>query len=376
MAERQVEMEAAEAADEGRQQRRRQATSQGEAAEGKAGGKAAKAGGKAAAGDPEFDTEQIVRGMRAFFGKMSGPEGAELPTGSGKGAGLPEGIQQALGDMSRFMADLAKSDSEGDEEDDEDEEDDYYDDYGEGTQLESDQSPQPSALCPHAFSHCLTFVWSAFQLPPEQVFDAAADDDDDTGSTEKSGPPHAALEDYNGPDFRRLLQALSSESAALASQGVGEEGRQGKMDVSERGASELEIERTEDQQFDFEYEAAMRRELRGSTLAQSFEQVAQPAANDEARPKKYQQAEAGDRDSDDKDDSAEGGMAAVDVDVNLVKSLLQSYSAQQGLPGPASTLLGAMGVDLPDDKDVPGVRKSGSKDATSTRQKLKTTKKR
>ncbi|WVZ12543.1 hypothetical protein V8G54_017073 [Vigna mungo] len=34
----------------------------------------------------------------------------------------------------------------------------------------------------------------------------------------------------------------------------------------------------------------------------------------------------------------------VDVDVNLVKSILDSLSSQQGLPGPASNLLGLMGV--------------------------------
>jgi len=39
----------------------------------------------------------------------------------------------------------------------------------------------------------------------------------------------------------------------------------------------------------------------------------------------------------------------VDVDVNLVKSLLDSFSSQQGLPGPASNLLGLMGVQLPQD---------------------------
>jgi len=39
------------------------------------------------------------------------------------------------------------------------------------------------------------------------------------------------------------------------------------------------------------------------------------------------------------------------VDVNLVKSFLDSFSSQQGLPGPASNLLGLMGVQLPrDDK--------------------------
>ena len=39
----------------------------------------------------------------------------------------------------------------------------------------------------------------------------------------------------------------------------------------------------------------------------------------------------------------------VDIDVNLVQSLLDSFSSQQGLPGPASNLLGLMGFQLPDD---------------------------
>lgn len=39
----------------------------------------------------------------------------------------------------------------------------------------------------------------------------------------------------------------------------------------------------------------------------------------------------------------------VDVDINLVQNLLDSFSTQQGLPGPASNLLGLMGLKLPDD---------------------------
>ena len=38
----------------------------------------------------------------------------------------------------------------------------------------------------------------------------------------------------------------------------------------------------------------------------------------------------------------------VDVDFNLVKNMLASYSSQAGLPGPASNLFGLMGVQLPD----------------------------
>lgn len=40
-------------------------------------------------------------------------------------------------------------------------------------------------------------------------------------------------------------------------------------------------------------------------------------------------------------------MAPVDVDLNLVENFLNSYSSQQGLPGPASNLLGLMGVKVP-----------------------------
>jgi hypothetical protein len=39
---------------------------------------------------------------------------------------------------------------------------------------------------------------------------------------------------------------------------------------------------------------------------------------------------------------------ASDLDVNLVQNLLASYSAQGGLPGPISNLLGVMGMQLPD----------------------------
>jgi hypothetical protein len=43
------------------------------------------------------------------------------------------------------------------------------------------------------------------------------------------------------------------------------------------------------------------------------------------------------------------------VDFNLVKNMLASYSSQAGLAGPASNLLGLMGVQLP---DAPGTEAS------------------
>ena len=55
------------------------------------------------------------------------------------------------------------------------------------------------------------------------------------------------------------------------------------------------------------------------------------------------------------DGAADGGEAEelkpVDLDLILVKNLLESYSSQHGLAGPASNLLGSMGLQLPDDED-------------------------
>lgn len=45
----------------------------------------------------------------------------------------------------------------------------------------------------------------------------------------------------------------------------------------------------------------------------------------------------------------DGDFSPVDVDFNLVKNFLDSFSSQQGLPGPASNLLGLMGVQFPQD---------------------------
>lgn len=46
--------------------------------------------------------------------------------------------------------------------------------------------------------------------------------------------------------------------------------------------------------------------------------------------------------------------APVDVDFNLVKNLLDSFSSQQGNPGPASNLLGLLGLQLPQDANSKG----------------------
>ena len=51
------------------------------------------------------------------------------------------------------------------------------------------------------------------------------------------------------------------------------------------------------------------------------------------------------------DHSAAGEDRPVEVDVNLLKNIMESYSSQYGLAGPASNILHSLGVHLPQDED-------------------------
>ena len=52
-------------------------------------------------------------------------------------------------------------------------------------------------------------------------------------------------------------------------------------------------------------------------------------------------------DIDDEDDD----FRPVNVDLNMVKNLMESYNSQQGTAGPTSNILGSMGMRLPRDAD-------------------------
>jgi hypothetical protein len=45
-------------------------------------------------------------------------------------------------------------------------------------------------------------------------------------------------------------------------------------------------------------------------------------------------------------------LTPVDVDFNLIKSLVASFAAQGGLPGPASNLAGLLGLQLPTEVEL------------------------
>ncbi|KAL1481054.1 hypothetical protein MTO96_050510 [Rhipicephalus appendiculatus] len=57
-------------------------------------------------------------------------------------------------------------------------------------------------------------------------------------------------------------------------------------------------------------------------------------------------------DSDDDEQAAGGdGYRPIDVNLTALKNILESYSSQEGLPGPAGNLLSAMGISVPRNED-------------------------
>ncbi|XP_044470707.1 protein ecdysoneless homolog [Mangifera indica] len=118
-----------------------------------------------------------------------------------------------------------------------------------------------------------------------------------------------------------------------------DEGSSSDMDFDEsQDGSDMADEDNDgaEDSFMHSYSDAMNNELKKTTLKKSFIH-----ANEESSKK----IEGTSNEAEDMEEE----FTPVDVDVNLVKNLLDSFSSQQGLPGPASNLLGLMGVKLPQD---------------------------
>ena len=85
--------------------------------------------------------------------------------------------------------------------------------------------------------------------------------------------------------------------------------------------------------FHAQYAAVLQQQLRETALGEDF------ARSGEEMRDAAQQPPAAD-------------LAPLDVDLNLVQSLLASYAAQGGHPGPASNLLSMLGLGMPDTADL------------------------
>ncbi|XP_063262256.1 protein ecdysoneless homolog [Prinia subflava] len=97
------------------------------------------------------------------------------------------------------------------------------------------------------------------------------------------------------------------------------------------------------------YMNEMDRELAQTNVGKSFTTQKRGASSDEAATCESAGPDPGAEDAE---------LAPVDVDMNLVANLLESYSAQAGLAGPTSNILQSMGVNLPENTDPTG---SGSR---------------
>ncbi|XP_078055505.1 protein ecdysoneless homolog isoform X2 [Mustelus asterias] len=146
-----------------------------------------------------------------------------------------------------------------------------------------------------------------------------------------------------------LERILGVESDELDSDDVDEEedydlldseadsDKEGKLEGDMSAAKALENIR--------DYMEQMDQELAGTHIGKSFTKLTEEVGSDE--PNVTTEAE-GESESD-----SEGNLKIlpVDVDLNLVENLLESYSSQAGLAGPASNILQSMGIRLPDNQD-------------------------
>ncbi len=120
-----------------------------------------------------------------------------------------------------------------------------------------------------------------------------------------------------------------------------------------------EEEKEDDEQYFREsYDAVLAQQLKDTSLSHTFT-TAETILNAQERGKEGKGPRAGAgaaRDASDKNKNNEEegeeeddiSLLPVDVDANLVASLLASYQEQAGLPGPASNLAGLLGINLPD----------------------------
>ena len=91
------------------------------------------------------------------------------------------------------------------------------------------------------------------------------------------------------------------------------------------------------------YSGALEDQLRDTRMAESFDRMLAGSSSKGGDSKHAA------------DGGTNGALEPVDLDMNLVRSLLKSVSAQQGLAGPAGNLAGLLGIDIPlglDDKDI------------------------
>eukprot|EP00252_Welwitschia_mirabilis_P018578 TRINITY_DN4124_c0_g1_i1.p1 TRINITY_DN4124_c0_g1~~TRINITY_DN4124_c0_g1_i1.p1 ORF type:complete len:699 (+),score=124.85 TRINITY_DN4124_c0_g1_i1:163-2259(+) len=141
------------------------------------------------------------------------------------------------------------------------------------------------------------------------------------------------IDEKTAHDHNESMDSSDSSSSDMDydENGSVDDAREQATEVDEMDCTGKDLEGTSDG-FMGAYNEALKDQIRNTTLAKSFLHAEECSSECKA-----QQSV--------KDEE----LTPIDVDFNLVQSLIDSFSSQQGLPGPASNLLGLMRLDLPDD---------------------------
>jgi hypothetical protein len=242
--------------------------------------------------DPGFDPADVAARVKAFVDKVSSFEGATVAAGAGAGAQAP--------------AAPAPSDAS------------------------SRAPPPPSGLNINdgAFweelGACLGVPVS--ELTGEggggvgdDGLPASSSSDEDASFYGDAPSPDSGSDAGDGGHGERAAAEAARLRAVAAATGISVRG------AAPAGDADMDAEPT----FGAVYEDALGRQLAGTTLGATFGAGGAAPAAAHAAPR----------------------LTPVDVDVNLVESLLASYAGEGGLQGPASTLAGLLGVSFPDDRE-------------------------
>lgn len=150
-------------------------------------------------------------------------------------------------------------------------------------------------------------------------------------------------------DVDHFMKDLESFMRGQGNEDIGRD-----VDIEEGSSSDMEFDESEDESdiaephddndeggaaFMHSYSDTLNDELKGTTLSNTFVR-----ANGESESIKKDEGTSTAAENMEEED-----FSPVDVDFNLVKNFLDSFSSQDGLPGPASNLLGLMGLQLPPD---------------------------
>ncbi|KAK3273562.1 hypothetical protein CYMTET_18203, partial [Cymbomonas tetramitiformis] len=295
----------------------------------------------------DVDLDEVVHGVQSFMQRASSYKGAEVDDdGDAGSAAARDGVFAEETDFGmndeKFLKELSRAlglqDSgkgkdgtgteeskylEGESSDSDTGDDDSKDALGDKVGEDEEGAAKIRAAFPNGFRFSGKGV-DLEDISSDEDSDADSDAGSDAGSNEDGDVGRCPVRDAGWKEEDEEGEWAGGDS------GSEKTGRKGKH-----------------VRFMQEYDEVLRDQLRGTTLSRSFTQ------EEGARAAPESQASSAPIPPGTDAALPEEGLedAPVNVDVNLLKGLLDSYSAQGGLPGPATNLLGQLGLGLPTDTD-------------------------